>query len=83
MLETAFTWLVGTAAGRWILVALLAIAAGIVAYRVVYAKGQDEERLKATQRTIEVLTTKVTTDEEIRSLPRADRRKRLRTYARD
>jgi hypothetical protein len=76
-------WLVGSKAGRIVaLVALAAASAGVVIWRV-YAAGGKSERAKQIERTLTNVSLKVQTDEEIRRLPAADRRDRLREWARD
>lgn len=83
----ALTWvgsfLVGSPYTKWIFLVLLVIAAGWYAYHLAYSNGQNSVEIKAAARTIEVLSSKVKTDAEIHSLPRATRRERLRKYVVD
>ena len=80
---TLLSWLVTSKAGRIIaLVGIAAISASVVLWRV-YAAGKNDEKSKALERTLSNIALKVQTDEEVRRLPAADRRERLREWAKD
>jgi len=70
-------WLLGSQIGRKVAI-YGAIALGIMAaiWRV-FAAGQAKERAKQTESSLKNLRTRIKTDDEISSLPSAERRKRI------
>lgn len=69
--------LLGSKTGRTAAVVLLALAsAGLLLWRV-FAAGQRDEQLKQTQASLDAVREKVKSDESIRRMPAAARRKRL------
>ncbi len=84
-MTAVLAWLIGSTAGRWVAVGALAVALLGVGAWLLMAKGAAAEKAKAqaatAASTITVLLQKVATDEDIRRMPAADRRQRLREYA--
>lgn len=76
-------WLLGSELGRKIaLTGLAVIAIGLVALRI-YMAGQAAEKAKAAQRSLDLLRTRISTDDQIVALPPAARRERLNKWVRD
>jgi anionic cell wall polymer biosynthesis LytR-Cps2A-Psr (LCP) family protein len=75
------SWLVGSKAGRTVILTLLGILSfGLVLWRA-FTSGVNNEKNKQQSASLEALKEKVKTDEEIRNLSVSDRRDRLRQWA--
>lgn len=84
-MTAVLAWLVGSKIGRY--AALAALGAGLIAVLawMLMAKGAAAEKAKSqaatAAKTITILMEKVKIDADIRALPPAARRQRLRDYA--
>lgn len=76
-------WLIGTKAGRYVALGLLAAAAIGIVFARIYAAGKAAEALKQTQAQLKALRSRIKTDDEIARLSPADRRKRLSEWVSD
>jgi hypothetical protein len=80
-MTAAIAWLIGSPLGRKIaLTGLAALAIALVALRI-YSAGRASAKAEAAQRSLDLLRTRISTDDEISSLPAADRRKRLEEWS--
>ncbi len=76
-------WLTGSKLGRYAAVALTAVAAISLALLKAFLAGRAKEKAKQTQASLENLRSRMKTDDEIRTMPRADRAKQLDRWMRD
>lgn len=76
-------WLLGSSLGRKVaLYGTLAIAILFGIWRI-FAAGQAKEKAKQTEAALKNLRTRIKTDDEISSMSRANRRKRLSEWMSD
>lgn len=76
-------WLTGSKIGRYAAAALAFMAALSVVILKAFLAGQAKERAKQTKASLDALRTRVTTDDEISRLPRADRKRAISEWMRD
>ena len=74
--------LLGSRTGRTVVLVLLALASAAVAVWRIYAAGRANERAKGAQASLDALRKRVKSDDQIASLPAAERRERLRQWMR-
>lgn len=75
--------LLGSKAGRTIVLVLLALASAAVAVWRIYAAGKANERAKGAQASLDALRKRVKSDDEISQLTPEARRERLSQWIRD
>jgi hypothetical protein len=80
-LVAALGWLTGSTAGRYLGIALLALAGLLVAWRIAVASGERKAELAMTQRALDNLRDRIATDDQIARLPPSARRERLRSWS--
>ena len=82
-MTAVLAWLLGSKAGRITVAVLLGAAAvGLTLWRA-FAKGKAAEQAKQAQASLEVLRSRVKTDDTIARMSVAGRRERLRQWSRD
>jgi len=74
---SVLSWLIGSKAGRYLALGLLALATVAVIVARVYSAGKRDEQLQQTQASLNAVREKVQSDEAIRRLPASERRRKL------
>jgi len=81
LLLSLLGWLTGSRVGRIVGIVVLAIAGGLLAWRIARSSGERAAELAQQQASLENLQSRVETDDEIRRLDPVQRRARLREWA--
>lgn len=81
-LVAALGWLTGSTVGRYLSVALLTLGGLFLAWRMAVASGERKAEIAMTQRALDNLRDRISTDDQIARLDPAARRDRLRAWAR-
>lgn len=79
----ALAWLLGSKAGRYVVIGLLGAAAvGLLVLRV-YSAGRAAEKAKQAQQSLKNLRSRIQTDDEVGRLSSEERRRRLQEWTAD
>jgi hypothetical protein len=82
-MTAVLAWLLGSRIGRYLAIGGLAAVLVLIVIARIRAGGRNAELLRATQEATRRVLDRIKVDEEIRAMPRARRRERLRQWARD
>lgn len=83
MFPTVVGALVGTKAGRIVIFVLIAIAVTMLIVGQIFAAGEAKQKAQQKQRELEMLTSRIKTDDVWKSKTRAERIEELKGWSRD